>query len=117
MKISRTGVVVSALPGVLALALICSLAVHIRRIGWQLSSIPLGRWPASLDTHFEIWSQYFVLLYYSTIYLVPVATVVCVLVSRWRHFAFYLAMHAVMFCITLAVIQLAPESFRQWLLD
>jgi hypothetical protein len=117
MKISRTGIVISALPGVLALALICSLAVHIRLLGWQLSSIPLGRWPASLDTHFAIWSGYFITLLYCSIFVVPVAIVVCLVVSRWRYFALYLAVHTMMFLAIILVTEVVPESFHQWLLD
>jgi hypothetical protein len=117
VKISRLGIVASALPGVVALAIFCSLAVHIHMVGWQLSSIPLGYWPPAIESHFSIAGTCFALLFYWTILVLPIALLVCLAVSRWRRFAIYIGVH-LFFCVAaLFITSLAPASFVQWLTD
>jgi hypothetical protein len=115
---SRKGIMLAALPTLLALGFFCSLIIHIRFIiGWRLSCIPLGAWPSSLDSHFYIASAFFVPLLYCTIFVVPVAILVCLLVSRWRYLALYLSVHFLLFVGFVLLTQLAPASFLQWWLD
>ncbi|XCN73868.1 MAG: hypothetical protein Q3M24_03685 [Candidatus Electrothrix aestuarii] len=117
MKISQTGIIISVLPSLFALALIGSLAVHIHLIGWQLSDIPLGYWPPSLDAHFSIWSAYFFPLLFLSISMVPIATIVCLIVPRLRHITLYLALHTLMLVATIYLSDFLPDSFTKWLWD
>src|SRR4051794_22054953 len=117
MKVSRLGVVTSATPPLVALAVFCSLAVQIRMIGWQLSSIPLGYWPPAIESHFTIANTCFALLFYWTTFVLPVALVGCLAVSRWRHVAIYIGLHFLSCVAALYITSLAPASFVQWLTD
>lgn len=117
MKISRLGLAVSALPGLFALGVFFSLAVHVHLIGWQLSSIPLGYWPPAIESHFSFANLCYILLHLSTVYIAPVALIVCLAVSAWRRFAIYIGVYMLVCITVLFLTSLAPASFVQWLTD
>ncbi|MDA0668109.1 MAG: hypothetical protein O3A50_10075 [Planctomycetota bacterium] len=118
MKASRTGIVVSALPGLLALALFYSLAVHMHRSlgGWP-AGIGEAGFPPALLTHATIATTYFWVSVVLSIFILPAAILVCLLVSRWRHLAPYFALYALVFVVSIALMQLAPEPFLYWWWD
>jgi hypothetical protein len=116
MKISRKWILLSLLPGLLAIGVFCSLALHVRLLGWQLSSIPLGYWPPALEIHFHVGSMFFIIVWFS-LFVAPVAIVVCLVISRWRHVALYLGVHLLLCIAIVLLLQLAPESFVRWLTD
>lgn len=118
MKTSRTGIVISIAPGLLALGLFYSLAIHMQR--------SLGGWPAGigeagfsppLATHALVATSFFWIALVVSFPSWPVATLVCLCVSRWRHVVPYLALYALAFVCSIAVMQFAPEPFLYWWRD
>jgi len=118
MKISRTGIIASALPGLLAVGLFYSLAIHMYR--------SLGKWPSSIGeagfspallAHATIATGYFWILLPLSILTLPIATLVCLLVSRWRPLVPYFVLYAAVFAICIGIMQLAPDAFLYWWRD
>jgi hypothetical protein len=95
MKVSRTGVLVSALPGAAMLALFYSLAVHMRySLGAWPTSIGHRGFPSGLITHGQ-WAWNFCgILMLASLWLVPIAILVCLLVRSWRRFTIYFGIYA-----------------------
>ena len=118
MKASRTGIIVSALPSILMLGLFYSLAVHMRQSlgGWPTSIGERG-FPPLLIIHAVISVDFCMALLLLSIYILPVAIVVCLLVRRWRRFVPYLALYAFFFAVCWGVMQLAPTDFLDWWRD
>ena len=118
MKISRVGIFCSAVPNVLLIGLFYSLAIHM----WQT----LGGWPSSIGeagfsrllvAHADIAGNFFIILFLSTLFAVPVAIFVCAFVRRWRHLILYLALYAALFLLGWGLMQLAPKPFLGWWWD
>jgi hypothetical protein len=118
MKASRTGVVVSALPGLLALGLFYSLAIHMRRAlgGWP-TGIGEAGFPPSLVAHANIAAYYIAITLTVSFFTLPVAILTCLLVPRWRRFVRYFALYAFVFLVCMLLTQLAPEPFLYWWRD
>jgi len=118
MKVSRTGVVVSALPGFVLLGLFYSLAIHMHRSlgGWPTSIGERG-FPPSLVTHAGVTVDFFVALLLSSVFVVPVAIVLSLVVRRWRHFILYFALYTLLFFVCWGLMQFAPEPFLYWWRD
>lgn len=118
MRASRIGVVVSALPNLVMLGLFYSLAFHMHRSlgGWPTSIGERG-FPPLLVTHVNIAVDYFIVLLLLSLFVLPVAIVVCLLVERWKWVVRYLALHALLFAVCWALMQLAPEQFLYWWRD
>src|SRR5690349_2503713 len=78
MRASRTGIVNSALPGLLALALFYSLALHMHRAlhGWP-SRIGDAGFPPALVAHANIATGYIVIALTVSIFVLPLAILVC----------------------------------------
>src|SRR6266496_4553212 len=112
MSTSRTGMTIAALPGVVMLALFYSLAVHMHQSlgGWP-SSIGERGFPPALLTHATVATSYFALLLVVSIFTLPVAILVCLFVSRWRHLVPYFALYAFVFIVSIVLMQFAPEPF------
>lgn len=118
MRVSRPGVVVCSLPGLLSLGLFYSLAIHMY--------LSLGRWPSSigeggfspaLSLHANVATTYFWLLFLISIFTVPVAIVSCLFFSRTRHLVFYFVLHAWVFIISILLMLLSPAPFLYWWVD
>src|SRR5437870_9991727 len=100
MKALPAGIVVSALPNFLLLGLFYSLAVHMHRSlgGWPTSIGERG-FPPFLVTHASVTVDYFVAMFLFSVFVAPVAIIVCLVVRRWRHFALYFALCALLFFV------------------
>jgi hypothetical protein len=118
MKYSRMGVVIATLPALAMLGLFYSLAIHMHHA--------LGAWPNSMDEtgfphlliiHVTVTGVFFVAWFLSSILVVPVAIVACLLVRRWRRGLPYFAWCALMFFVCRGLMQLAPGQFLDWWRD
>ena len=118
MRASRTGIAVSALPGLLALGLFYSLAIHMHRSlgGWP-STIGERGFPPALITHATIATNYFWISLAVSVFILPVAILVCLFVPRWRHFVRYFALYAFVFIVSIVLMQLAPDAYLYWWRD
>jgi hypothetical protein len=118
MKASRTGIIVSAAPGLLSLGLFYSLAIHMRSAlgGWP-SGIGEAGFPPSLAMHANITSSYFWITLLVSFVTLPVAILVCLLVSRWQRLVPYFALYAFVFVVSILLMQFAPEPFLYWWRD
>ena len=118
MRASRTGIVVSALPSLLALGLFYSLAIHMHRAlgGWP-TGIGEAGFPPALVTHANIATSYFGMTLAASILMLPIAILVSLLVSRWRHLVPYFALYAFAFIVSIVLMQFAPEPFLYWWRD
>jgi hypothetical protein len=117
MKISRPGMLYSALPNLVLLFLFYSLAVHMwQALGGWPSSIGDAGFPRSLVTHGKIAWNYFTLSLLATLFAVPVAILVCLVIRRWR-LIFYFALYAMLFFACWGLMQLAPKAFLNWWWD
>ena len=118
MRASRTGIVVSILPGLLGLGLFYSLAIHMRRsLGAWPTSIGEAGFPPALVTHAAIATNYFGNLLGLSFFAVPAGVLVCLLVPRWRHLVAYFVLYALFFAVFIGLMQLAPEPYLYWWLD
>ena len=118
MRASRTGIILSATPGVLAVALFYSLAIHMHRTlgGWP-AGIGEAGFPPVLLIHATIATSYFWILLLVSFLTVPVGILVCLLVSRWRHLVPYLVVYALVFAGSIVLMQFAPEPYLYWWRD
>jgi hypothetical protein len=118
MKVSRTGVVVSAVPSAVMLVLFYSLAIHMR--------CSLGAWPTSIGnrgfapgliSHGELTSMFCGILTVATVWGVPIAFLVCLLARSCRRFVIYLAVYTLVYAMCWGVMLLAPAPFLHWWWD
>ncbi|HVM59692.1 MAG TPA: hypothetical protein VMV72_02405 [Verrucomicrobiae bacterium] len=115
---SRVGLVVAVSPPLVMLASFYSLAIHMYR--------SLGAWPnyigergfsASLILHAQIATGYFGVLLLATIIVWPIVFLVCLIVRRWRGCVYYLGVYAFSYCVSLALMLLAPSAYWVWWWD
>lgn len=118
MKVSRTGLVVSVLPGIVMLGLFCSLALHMRRSlgGWPKGIGEFG-FSRALAFHAAVATNYCISLVLLSVFVLPPATVVCAVVPRWRGFLPYLAVFFLALAACWAAAQLAPAEYLNWWRD
>src|SRR4051794_41179443 len=109
MKVSRTAIAASALPGLLLLGLFYSLPLHMHRSlgGWPASIGERG-FPPSLVAHVNVTVYYFEALILLGMFIWPLAFLVCLLIPRWRRVVPYLAFYALIFLVCWGIMQLAP---------
>jgi hypothetical protein len=118
MRASRTGIIVSAAPGFLALGLFYSLAIHMHQsLGKWPTSIGERGFPPALLTHATVATTYFWVSILLSVFILPVAILVCLFVSRWRHLVHYFALYAFVFIVSIVLMQFAPEPFLYWWRD
>jgi hypothetical protein len=118
MRVSRTGIVVSALPSLLMLAVFYSLAFHMyRSLGGWPTSIGERGFPPWLLVHVHVAVYFYVALIWFGMFIWPVAVLLCVLVRRWRGVVPYLALYALLFLGCWGLMQFAPEQFLYWWRD
>lgn len=117
-KFSRTGIAVAALPPVMMLGLFYSLAIHMHQsLGAWPKSIGERGFPPLLVTHANFATSYFAALLLVSMFVLPVAILVCLLVPRWKRFVPYIALYALLFVVCWGLMQLAPEPFLYWWRD
>jgi hypothetical protein len=118
MRASSTGIVVSALPGLLGLGLFYSLALHMHRVlhSWPHGIGEIG-FPSSLVAHANIATYYFVVTLSLSIFILPGAILACLFVPRWRRFVPYFALYAFVCLVCFLLMQLAPEPYLYWWRD
>ena len=118
LRPSAKGAVISASPSLLMLLLFYSLAFHMYE--------SLGGWPAGigeagfspgLKAHAYAATNYMAFLLLLTVFVWPVAFLVCVLVRRWRALASYLGIYALSFVASWCLFRLAPSRFLDWWRD
>jgi hypothetical protein len=118
MKPSRKGLVLAALPGITALLLFYSLAIHMHQ--------SLGGWPTSIGERgfsrpLVIHSLLTVDMFSAvtlTLFLLPIPMLVCLVVERWQRFVPYFAIcaGAILLCFLLTQFA-APVPFLDWWRD
>jgi len=118
MRASRTGIIVSALPSAIMLALFYSLAVHMHHsLGAWPTSIGNRGFPAALVTHEQVTWSYFSALLLFSLFVLPVGILVCLFVARWRRLVPYFALYGLLYLVCWGLILLAPASFLSWWWD
>jgi hypothetical protein len=118
MKTSLTGIALASLPGLLALALFYSLAFHMyRSLGGWPSGIGEAGFSPALAMHAKIASGYFWITLGVSLFALPVAVMICWVVTRWRHFIPYFGLYVIVFVMIIIFMQLAPEPFLYWWRD
>src|SRR5258708_2283018 len=105
MSTSRTGIIIAALPGVVMLALFCSLALHMHQSlgGWPTSIGERG-FPPALVVHSAVTVNTFIVLFPS-LFVLPIPILICLFVGHWRRFAVYFALYAGVFLLCFALTQ------------
>jgi hypothetical protein len=118
VKLSRTGIIVAALPSLLMLLLFYSLAIHMRYTfgAWPMSIGNRG-FPPALITHGDLAVWFCAALFVATIYFVPFAVVVCLIVPPWRSCVNYYVLYVVFHLVCWGLMLLAPHSFLHWWWD
>jgi hypothetical protein len=118
MKVSRTVILVSALPSLIMLGLFYSLAIHMRySLGAWPTSIGERGFSASLITHGKVAWNFCSGLLVASIFTLPVAILVCLLMARLRRFVVYFAFYALVYVICWGLMLLAPSPFLNWWWD
>src|SRR6266536_2448727 len=94
-KHSPIGIAVAILPALLMFGLFYSLSIHMHHVlgGWP-SSIGEHGFPSSLVTHAHIARDYFTLIFLLSIFVWPVAFLLCLFIQRWRVCVYYLGVYA-----------------------
>ncbi|EEF59023.1 hypothetical protein [Pedosphaera parvula] len=117
-KQSRIGFTVAVLPALLMLALFYSLAIHMHQsLGAWPTSIGERGFPAPLVTHGYIAVNYFGVLVMGSIFVWPVAFLLCLAIRRWRVCLYYLGVFALTCLVCFGAMLLAPSQFLNWWWD
>ncbi len=117
-KQSRIGFISAVFAPLLMLALFYSLAIHMHRsLGAWPTSIGDRGFPAPLVTHGYIATNYFGVLQVVSIFVWPVAFLVCLSVRRWRGCLYYFGVYAFAYLLCFGAVFLAPSRFLNWWWD
>src|SRR5438034_6739651 len=118
MKVSRTGILISALPSFLMVMLFYSLAIHMyyRLRGWP-ASIGNAGFPPSLVMHGEFTWKFFSFLFFVSAFILPAPLLLCLIVPRLRRFVVYFVFYALSYGVCWGLILLAPKPFLNWWAD
>jgi hypothetical protein len=118
MKLTRRGVALAALFGLLSLLCFYSLAIHMRwRLGAWPTSIGTAGFPASLIVHGQLaWLVCSCQLLLS-VFIVPAMILVCLAVRRWRRNSVYFALYSALYAACWGLMLLAPSPFLNWWWD
>lgn len=100
------------------LGLFYSLAIHMRHsLGAWPASIGKRGFPPSLVTHADITRNFCAVLLLVSIFVLPAAMLICLLVPRWRRFVAYFALYALLYVVCWGLMLLAPAPFLNWWWD
>ena len=118
IRLSRPIIAFAIFPPLAMLGLFYSLAIHMRQsLGAWPNSIGERGFPPLLAAHSHIATGYFVILLLLSMFVLPVAVLLCLSVPRWRSFVPYLALYGLLFLVCWGLMQLAPEPFLYWWRD
>lgn len=118
MNVSRNGLLIATMPGMLLLVLFYSLAIHMlwRLDGWP-ASIGERCFPPALVAHAAIAVNFTGLLVVSLLAM-PVPILICLFVKRWQRFAAYFSVYAAVTLLCCAMTFFAaPTPFLTWWKD
>ena len=100
------------------LGLFYSLAIHMRYgLGAWPTSIGTRGFPAALITHGQLTWNFCSTLLAASLFTLPVAILVCLVVTRWRRFVVYFALYGIVYVICWGLMLLAPSPFLNWWWD
>ena len=118
MKLSRKGILVSALPSLIILTLFYSLALHMYySLGQWPTSIGEFGFPAALVTHAKVAANAVMVMIPFSVLVLPVACVLSLSVPRWRRFSAYIVICGVAILLACGLMLLAPEPYLTWWKD
>ena len=118
MGTSRKGIIIAALPSILMLGLFYSLAIHMHSsLGAWPKSIGERGFPPALVAHCSLTVQVYIALS-ASLYVLPIAILVCALVPRWRRLLVYLFLCGIFSFFSLLLTSFAaPSGFITWWMD
>lgn len=117
-KPSRSGLAVAILLPLVMLVLFYSLAIHIHcHFGKWPAGIGDRDFPPSLLVHEHVSDFSFMVLLLFSLFVWPVAYMICAVVRRWRVALYYLGIYALAFLVCFGATLLAPGAFWDWWLD
>jgi len=100
------------------LILFYSLAIHMRyALGAWPTSIGERGFPPALITHGELTWMFCAALACATVYIVPIAVLVCLLQAYSRSFVVYFVLYALFYALCWGLMFLAPGPFLNWWWD
>ena len=116
--VSKRGMLISAAPGSMALLLFYSLAIHTHRSlgGWP-EGIGESGFPPALSLHANIATTFFWVSMMVSLYGLPVAVPVCLLVARWRPLVPCFGVYVCVYVFSIMLMRLAPGPFIYWWMD
>lgn len=118
MKISRIGILISALPSLVMVTLFYSLAIHMYyRLGGWPASIGNAGFPPALIMHGEFAWKFFSYLFIVSAFILPAPLLLCLITPRLRRFAVYFGFYALFYGVCWGLILLAPKAFLNWWAD
>ena len=113
----RAAVAAAAFHPVASFGLFCSLAIHMRRFdGWP-RVIGYEGFPPALVAHGQIALFAFETLLLGSLFVWPVAVLLCALVPRMRPALRYLGVYACTGGMAVGAMLLAPDPFLYWWMD
>lgn len=68
-------------------------------------------------THGDLAFYFCAFLTLASVWIVPVAILVCLLVRPWRHITIYFAIYAAFYALCWGLMLLAPAPFLNWWWD
>lgn len=117
-SLSRVAIALCLAPSLVFLGLFYSLALYIHRsLGSWPTSIGERGFPPDLLAHASLATNYFSALLVTTLFAVPLAFLVCLLVRSWRRWTTYLSFHVLSFVSCVGLMLLAPAPFLNWWWD
>jgi hypothetical protein len=118
LRISRKGLLFSAVPSVLAVSSFYSLCLHMRLAlgGWP-TMIGTQGFPPGLTVHADMTFVFVYGVFILSFFILPLAIFVCLLAANLRRFVPYLLISLALLLLGDGLIQLAPEPFLIWWLD
>jgi hypothetical protein len=118
IKKSRIAIGVALLPALLMLALYYSLAIHMyQSLGAWPTTIGERGFPSPLIIHANVAMGYFSIWLLVTVFVWPVAFLICLLIRRFRFLLCYLGAYALSCAICFGATLLAPAQFLYWWWD
>lgn len=117
-RISRTGLLLSSVPSVLAVSSFYSLALHMRLAlgGWPVAIGTQG-FPPGLIVHADMTFFFVYAVFMLSAIVLPAAILVCLLIRKLRRFALYPSACVALLFLGYGLIVIAPRPFTTWWLD
>jgi hypothetical protein len=118
MRISGRSLSIVGVPSVLTVVSFYALALHMYAAlgGWPKQIGEFG-FPPALLVHSHLTLNYFGVVLFTTLFLCPIAVLLCSLVPRWRVTVPYLLTHFGFFIAAMILMHIAPSKFIDWWWD